>query len=342
MKSTTRKLFAIALVVAMIGVAGCAGWGTDGPADTGQNDTGEDTTNATNATENETNESDELNETNETNESETNETGPDEDTGDADAPASDPDKPDDPEEPKQPPEDDKAPEEPEQPPEDKPEEPKDPEQPPEDGDGEPEQPPEDDKTHTLTVEVINGKTGEPIEADGEIGIGSGDHQATEPIEDGKAVFEGVPAGQYGISADIPGHTTGTLPDHEVVVEGDTTYTLEVYPEPKEYTLTVTVVDAETGEPIEGAVVQGFGSNAAVYGDMLFAAETGTDGTASGPIVEGKWSLEVHADGYEFVQEISLTVDSDEELTIELQPERDELNETNETVNETNETTQAAA
>ena len=196
------------------------------------------------------------------------------------------------------------------------------------------------RPHTLTVKVVNGNTGEPIETDGEIGIGSPDHQATESIEDGKAVFEGVPAGQYGISADIDGHTLGSLPDHEVVVEGDTKYTLEVYPEPKEYTLTVEVVDAVTGEPVEGAIVQGFGSNAAVYGDMLFAAETGADGTASGPIVEGKWSLEVYADGYESVQEIGLTVDSDEELTIELQPERDELNETNETVNETNETAAA--
>lgn len=213
------------------------------------------------------------------------------------------------------------------------------EEPPE----EPEQPPGDEDTHTLTVEVINGETGEPIEANGEIGIGSPDHQATEPIKDGKSVFEDIPTGQYGISEDIPGHTTGSIPDHGVVVEGDTKYTLEVYPEPEEQTLTVTVVDAETGEPIEGAIVQGFGSNAAVYGDMLFAAETGEDGTTSAPIVEGQWSFEASADGYEFVQGIALTVDSDDELTIELQPERDvaynEAVEPNETTE--NETAVAA-
>lgn len=47
-----------------------------------------------------------------------------------------------------------------------------------------------------------------------------------------------------------------------------------------YMLTISVVDAETGEPIEGAIVQGLGDRDAYGGDKLFAVTTGPDGTGN--------------------------------------------------------------
>lgn len=45
MKRTTRKILAIVLVVFLVGAPGCAGWGTDGPADDdGANETGANST----------------------------------------------------------------------------------------------------------------------------------------------------------------------------------------------------------------------------------------------------------------------------------------------------------
>lgn len=60
---------------------------------------------------------------------------------------------------------------------------------------------------------------------------------------------------------------------------DTTYTMELYPEPPTHTLTVTVVDAETVEPIEGATVSGVGNVHPTGFDMLFQGTTNEDGVA---------------------------------------------------------------
>lgn len=63
-----------------------------------------------------------------------------------------------------------------------------------------------------------------------------------------------------------------------------------------YMLTISVVDAETSEPIEGAIVQGFGDRDAYGGDKLFAVTTGPDGTGTTGAQPGEYLTDVDADG----------------------------------------------
>lgn len=80
------------------------------------------------------------------------------------------------------------------------------------------------------------------------------------------------------------------------------------PEPETtYDISVTVIDEETEEPIEGATVS-FGT---------ISAETGSEGTISMSIPEGVYTASITAEGYsELTQDVSISSDESYELSLE--------------------------
>lgn len=228
------------------------------------------------------------------------------------------------------------PEEPESP------EPESPE--PEQPDNEPEQPPEqeqpeqpeepespDEETHKVTVNA-----GEAVPVEGvEITITGENNQIEETLttdESGAVVFN-VPDGEYTITGvDQRGYEQTTT----VTVDGEDTSVLlggMAAPDPPVRTVTFEVVNAETGEPIEGASITGIGNRLPGGGEALLYAETGADGSADVEAFESSYSLDIRADGYETSYQ-SITVDDDMMVEISLTPDGTETTPPeNETGNE---------
>lgn len=174
-------------------------------------------------------------------------------------------------------------------------------------------------THALSVSLIDAGTGEAL--DGEVTArAAGGETRTVTTEDGTATFE-VTAGEYHLGADVDGYHEFHADEHSIEVTNETSYDLELHPEPPIHTLETTVVDAETGAPVEGARIEGIGGVHPAGFDMTFDGTTDEEGRATVELYESPvpYDTTVSAEGYE---ETSMRIDpaDDEEITVELDPE----------------------
>ena len=282
-----RRSFLAALAVT---TAGCAGWGEDGPAETEpENETDANETSETNETDEDEPEKNESNDTADESEDE-----PEDERKDTDADATDDPEPE--------------PEEPEPEPENEP-----------DGTDEPDEPDEPEETHILIVhtgEAI-GAPDIPITIEGD---GTGIKKTETTNSEGIAYFE-LPNGEYTVTGTDKNDRT----ESETVVIDGADEEVRLYslapPIPDTHMLTVEVVDAETGEPIEGATVSGVGGYHPDTGDMMFEVVTGPDGAATTEVYESWYATSVTADGYE-PQNPGINVESDTTERFALQPKQE--------------------
>ncbi|MFC6904193.1 hypothetical protein [Halalkalicoccus tibetensis] len=165
---------------------------------------------------------------------------------------------------------------------------------------------EDEETHTLTVETQQDV---PVTLER-----FSDGATTERTASDGAVEFTVLEGYYGLSAD------GHYDIHEefaVHVDEDTTITLQSTDGER---IEVTVVDAESGEPIQGAEISGVCDWWYTSGDAHTVGETNIDGVAQPEtITPTSCDGGVSADGYED-KSVSLSVPDDDGRVIELEPE----------------------
>lgn len=173
--------------------------------------------------------------------------------------------------------------------------------------------------HALSVNLIDAGTGEAL--DGEVTARAADGGArTVTTEDGTATFE-VAAGEYHLGADVEGYHEFHADEHSIEVTDETSYDLELHPEPPTHTLETTVVDAETGAPVEGARIEGIGGVHPAGFDMTFDGTTDEEGQTTVELYESPvpYDTTVSAEGYEGT---SMRIDptNDAEITIELDPE----------------------
>lgn len=175
-----------------------------------------------------------------------------------------------------------------------------------------------EETHTLTVYADSAVTLESTDEDGM-------NETKEPT-DGVVTFE-VPAGGYTLAAD--GYHRADV----LSVEEDTEITLQ---DTSGATMDVVVVDAETGNPIGGAEMDGecalwytggdsyIETTSASEGDGIVTVHTGVTPTTCEPTVT--------APGYESTT-IGLDAPGDDGQTVELEPTNPDVPEPNETGNE---------
>lgn len=175
----------------------------------------------------------------------------------------------------------------------------------------------DPETHTLTVHA-----GESVPVSGvPITIERHSDGATttrETGEDGQVEFT-VVDGDYTVSGTDPNGTTDSA---DVTVDGEDTQVLlaGLTPAlPAEHDVRVTVTDAETGEPIEGAVLEGVGNRHPRTGDMLLSVTTGADGVGESTAFESPYESTIRADGYEEQSE-TVVVDGETSVEYRLEPE----------------------
>lgn len=159
-----------------------------------------------------------------------------------------------------------------------------------------------DDEHTLTIHVTDVVTGEPIES-GEIVLTSqdGDDGRTETltIEDGVASRE-ISAGEYDFDYEVEGYTApAAVAPPGVDLTEDIELDAGLFGGFELVTLSGQVLDAESGEPVEGAEVTGFGTSPTY--DPLFSGTTGANGTVEIDIENTSWEIDVTADGYERLQ-----------------------------------------
>lgn len=177
-------------------------------------------------------------------------------------------------------------------------------------------------TPPLTLTVVD-TDGDPIE--GATVAGQGEpHEADIPLEfGGKTDADGlytdvIYENEYTIDIDHPDYNATTV---EHPHDGESNVTVELKPatSSEQYEVTFTVLDSETGDPINGATVAGK-APMRDSGDDLFVGETGPNGTVTVEGNEGDWwDLEVRADGYETTAPELDTVDEDTSVTVELDP-----------------------
>lgn len=204
------------------------------------------------------------------------------------------------------------------------------ETPPENGDGN-ETPPDDGdqnetdsepepEGNTVTVDVRHLDTDEPVDIPVRLNGIDTDYDETVTATNGTVTFENVPNGDYEVKV----ATDGWWPEYpgmnEVTVSGDTSYTLGVHDAPDSHTLTVTVTDAETGDPIEGADVSGVGGRHPDGADLLLGGETNANGVLTVDAYESGYLISVSADGYEYPPNQEVDLDEDKSVSFELTPE----------------------
>lgn len=175
----------------------------------------------------------------------------------------------------------------------------------------------DPETHTLTVHA-----GESVPvSDIPITLERHSDGATttrETGENGQVEFT-VVDGDYTVSGTDPDGTTDSA---DVTVDGEDTQVLleRLAPAlPAEHDVRVTVTDAETGEPIEGAVLEGVGNRHPRTGDMFLSVTTGADGVGESTAFESPYESTIRADGYEEQSE-TIAVDGETNLEYRLEPE----------------------
>ncbi|WP_336345029.1 carboxypeptidase regulatory-like domain-containing protein [Halalkalicoccus ordinarius] len=172
---------------------------------------------------------------------------------------------------------------------------------------------EEEQVYTLTVEADSPVT---LERTWE------DASTTREPTDGTVEFS-VIEGSYALSAggyhDVP-------EEMAIQVDSDTTVTLQSEDGGE---IEVNVVDAETGEPIEGAEISGVCDWYYSSGDAYVTGETDADGiaTAHAELAPTDCDATVSAEGYES-ESVALSVPDDDGVTVELEPEVSETPETN--------------
>lgn len=203
-----------------------------------------------------------------------------------------------------------------------------------------------DDEHTLTINVTDAVTGEPIE-NGEIVLTSqdGDDGRTETltIEDGVASGE-IPDGEYDFGYEVEGYTAPVaVAPPGVDLTEDTELDAGLFDGFELVTLSGQVLDAESSEPIEGAEVTGFGTSPTY--DPLFGGTTDANGTVELEIENTHWRIDVTADGYERLQTSVDYSGAEEgetfEETFELQPADDGGDDTDGSESSASLTTSAA-
>jgi len=132
----------------------------------------------------------------------------------------------------------------------------------------------------------------------------------ETGEDGCADFSGIPEGSYHVTVQMEGYNT--INDN-VDVSGDVT---KDYLMTRNGTLTVTVTDSETGEPIENAhvTVRDSGYNTVADG------YTNTNGMYITELVEGEYTVEITHEDYYNPDPLGITINPGETTTVDVQLE----------------------
>ena len=181
-----------------------------------------------------------------------------------------------------------------------------------------------DGEYSVTFEVSDVISGE--EPDGEIvvSVRDGEEVVTVPIEDGEGTAM-LDAGEYDLEGEFEDYMTdAAYTPPGVTVEGDTTVDYGVFGGLENITFIAEIVDAESGDPIEGAQVSGFGTSPTY--DPLFEGSTDADGTLETEIGNTRWNIDVEADGYETLQTevdyIDVEAGETVEETFELEPTDD--------------------
>lgn len=177
-----------------------------------------------------------------------------------------------------------------------------------------------DEGNTVMIDVIDLETDEPVEIP--VRLTSGDFERTETATDGTAAFENIPDGSYDVRPAADGWWKEHGDEAGITVEGDTSHTMRVNDELDSHTLTVTVTDADTGEPIEGARLSAEGGRHPSGADVLIAGTTNSEGVATIDAYESGYIGNVDADGYEVSDAKSFNVDSDTSVSFELEPTDD--------------------
>ncbi|ELY33964.1 hypothetical protein C497_16322 [Halalkalicoccus jeotgali B3] len=175
---------------------------------------------------------------------------------------------------------------------------------------------EEQETHTLTVYAGEAYAVEGVDITLERhSDGATTTRTTD--ENGRVDFT-VIDGEYTVSGTDP---NGDSDSAEVTVDGENVARhLLLAPEnPEVYDVSLTVTDARTGEPIEGAILEGEGDRHPNTGDQLLQVRTGADGTGTEEAYEGTYDGDLRADGYES-QTVEVTVEEGTELTYEMEPE----------------------
>ena len=147
-------------------------------------------------------------------------------------------------------------------------------------------------------------------------------------EDGSVTFP-VYEGDYTVVGVDP---QGNTEEQQVTVESDTEILMPTLMDevPPTHSLTVTVIDANTGEPVEGATVSGVGGVLPSGADALVSGETDENGKVTVEVFEGHtYLIDIQAEGYER-ESREVTISGDETETFGIGPEKPdpEPNETN--------------
>ncbi|WP_336365399.1 hypothetical protein [Halalkalicoccus salilacus] len=181
------------------------------------------------------------------------------------------------------------------------------------GDGSEDGRDDEEETNTLTVNLANDDVGGveiTVQRTGGPDVES--ETTSKASAGGQASFELEPGHYY---ADAEGYV-GTLTAINVT-EGDVEITLQ---NESGATVRVKVTDAETGEPIEGATIEGVCNLHYSGGDSYITGETGENGVAMAQagVTPTACDTRVSAEGYEDAN-VRVHV-PDDELTVELVPE----------------------
>lgn len=166
---------------------------------------------------------------------------------------------------------------------------------------------DDPETYTLTVTGVADGVEVTAEANAELNDGQ---EYTATASGGQAELE-VPEGGYIVTAE-------DYHGANIHVDSDTEITLQNW---DGATLAITVVDAETGEPVPSAEIAGECNLYYSSGDSYITGEAGEDGViqAEAEVTPTACDANVYADGYvETVEQIK--VPDDDGLTVELEPE----------------------
>lgn len=105
------------------------------------------------------------------------------------------------------------------------------------------------------------------------------------------------------------------------VDEDTTVTLQ-----QGGSITVTILNAATGDPIEGAEISGMCDMWYTSGDAYITGESNEDGVIEPQTLTPttcRYDTQVTADGYESASLGEINVPDDDGMTVELQPEESE-------------------
>lgn len=147
-----------------------------------------------------------------------------------------------------------------------------------------------------------------------------DASTTREPTDGTVEFSVVP-GDYALSAEGYADISEESP---LSVEEDTTFEMQ---STDGGTIEVTVVDAETGDGIEGAEISGGCSWYYSSGDAYISGETDSDGVAQAQTELSPTSCDatIDANGYEG-ETVPIDVPDDDGRTVELEPEGDDGDE----------------